>query len=258
MGLSVLLLSLLPAVIYILVIYVTVPYKKINLTTAFAYLFVGFMSVGFLKYMWMAFPSLTTLAESVTNPIFDPFRFYHYYYFLQVALLEELSKVAIFFLIERYRRKSSSVKDHPIATMFYMGMVALGFAVIENIHYGMMYGDGVLYWRAITSVIGHMVFGLFMGYWIAMGRMGARFYDRSLFDIVINKRKRIRNVVYTIFGISAATILHGIYDLHLQFNGQSGITGIYILLVFSLLGVYWCFKNLNRLYKIKQEKLRES
>src|SRR5690606_29054899 len=119
---------------------------------------------------------------------------------VQVAAMEEFSKLVIFLIIEKYRRKSGNVKDHPLATMFYMTMVSLGFAVIENIHYGSMYGEGILYWRAITAVIAHMVFGLFMGYWIAMGRMGTRFYDRSLFDIVVNKRKRLRNTIYIIIG----------------------------------------------------------
>lgn len=256
MGLSIILLSLLPAIIYILIIYVTVPYKKINLRTAFMYLFVGFMSVGVLKWIWLMFPSTTHLAEMVTNPYEDPFRFFHYFYFGQVAFLEELSKLSIFLIVELYRRKTSNVKDHPMATMFYMAMVSLGFAVIENIHYGQNYGDAVLYWRAITAVIGHMVFGLFMGYWIAMGRMGARFYDRSLFDLTINKNKKVRNILFTIIGIGAATILHGIYDLHLEFNGQQGITGIYMLLVFSVLGAYWCFQNLMKLYNKKQEHLK--
>src|SRR5690606_16314364 len=110
MELGVLSMSLLPAIIYILVIYVTVPYKKINLTTAFAYLFIGFMSVGFLKYLWMVFPALTTLAEDVTNPILDPFTYFHYFFFVQVAAMEEFSKLVIFLIIEKYRRKSGNVK----------------------------------------------------------------------------------------------------------------------------------------------------
>ena len=101
-----------------------------------------------------------------------------------------------------------------------------------------------------------MVFGLFMGYWIALGKMGTRLYDKSLFDLTINKNKKLRNILFTIIGLISATILHGIYDLHLEFNGESGITGIYILLVFSVLGAYWCFQNLMRLYKIKLKHLK--
>ena len=257
MDLNILILSLLPAIIYILIIYVTVPYKKIGLKISLKYLFIGFLSVGVLKYIWFIFPVTTELAETISDPYLDPFMFFHYFYFAQVGFLEEISKLIIFLIIGLYRRKTSKVNDNPIATMFYMGMVSLGFSVVENIQYGIMYGDEVLYFRAITAVIAHMVFGLFMGYWIAIGKMGARFYDRSLLDIIVNKRKRLRNVLYTIIGLISASILHGVYDLHLEFNGQQGITGIYMLLIFSVLGAYWCFKHLIHLYNIKQKHLKK-
>jgi RsiW-degrading membrane proteinase PrsW (M82 family) len=260
MGLSILLLSLLPAVAYIFIIYLTVPYKTINLKTAFVYLVVGFMSVGLLKYFWILYPDWHLIAEftSGTNVALDPFTYFHHFYFVQVGLIEEIAKLGIFLMIDRYRRRNQDYNDHPLAIMFYMAMVSLGFAVIENVQYGLIYGDSVLYWRSFTATIGHMVFGLFMGYWIAMGRMGKRFFDRSLFDIVINKREKLRNFVYTFIGLGAATILHGIYNLHMQFNGKEGITGTYMLLVFSVLGAYWCFRNLTQVYDKKQEEERSS
>jgi RsiW-degrading membrane proteinase PrsW (M82 family) len=142
--------------------------------------------------------------------------------------------------------------------MFFVGMISLGFAVIENIQYGTMSRDPMdtLWWRSITAVIGHMVFGLFMGYWIAIGRMGPRRYDRSLLDIIINKKKKFRTTFYTIVGLLAASTLHGIYDLHIELNGASSITGLYMLLIMSLLGAFWCFRNLNKLYKRKQIALK--
>jgi RsiW-degrading membrane proteinase PrsW (M82 family) len=259
-GLSIILLSLLAAVIYSLTIYFTVPYKTINFNTAISFLFIGFMSVGVLKYIWFIYPDWLTIAERFTgNPATNPLKYYHYYYFVQVGLLEEISKLIIFLLHERYRRNHHEVKDHPISTMFYMAMISLGFAVIENIQYGMMSTNPTetLFWRSITAVIAHMVFGLFMGYWIAVGRMGPRFENRSLMDIIINKNKRLRNVLYTIIGLIAATILHGMYDLHIELNGNRGITGLYTLLMFSLLGAYWCFNSLNRLYKKKVRFLNQ-
>lgn len=256
-GFTILLLSSLPAILYILIIYATVPYRTIKLKTAFLYLFIGFMSVGFLRYFWMVFPDWHYIAEFFTgaDPAVKPLKYYHYYYFVQVAFIEEFAKLMIFFLVERYRRKNFVVKDHPVATMFYMAMISLGFAIIENISYGSnsMDPSGTLYWRSFTAVIGHMIFGLFMGYWIAYGRIGRRLYDRSLFDIVVNKRKKLRNVIYTVIGIGAATIVHGIYDLHLTLQGPAGMAMIYVLLGVGLLGAYWCFKNLNKSYKAKVE-----
>lgn len=261
MGLLIILFSLLPALLYSFIIYLTVPYKTIKFSVALPYIVIGFLSIGLLKYFWLIYPDWHHVAENmVDNPITDPFKYYHAVYFIQVGFIEEIAKLAVFLLYERYRRKSQEVKDHPVATMFFVGMISLGFAVIENIQYGAnsISPMDTLWWRSITSVIGHMVFGLFMGYWIAMGRMGPRLYDRSLFDIIINKRKRIRNILFTIIGLVSATILHGIYDLHLELNGPTGITGLYMLLLMSLLGAFWCFKNLNKLYKKKVEHLKNN
>jgi len=256
----IILFSLLPALIYSFIIYLTVPYKTIKFSTALGYIIVGFLSVGLLQYFWVLYPEWHNLTLNwIGEPRTNPFKFFHTLYFVQVGFIEELAKLSVFLLFDFLRRRNKNTNDHPISTMLFVGMVSLGFAVIENIQYGSRSLDPMdtLWWRSITAVVGHMVFGLFMGYWIAMGRMGARFHDRSLLDIIINKRKRLRNVFYTIVGLLAATILHGIYDLHIEINGPSGITGLYMLLIMSLLGAFWCFKNLNKLYNKKMEYLRK-
>jgi len=260
MQLAIIFFSLLPVLIYSFVIYLTVPYKTIKFKEALPYIVVGFLSVGLLEAFWDMYPEWHNVTTNIMGPpIINPLKYFHVYYFVQVALIEELAKLSIFILFERVRSRFKKTPDHPLSTMFFVGMVSLGFAVIENIHYGSMSPDPMdtLWWRSITAVIGHMVFGLFMGYWISMGRMGARFYDRSLFDIIINKRKRLRNIIYTFIGLIAATILHGIYDLHIELNGPVGLTTLYMLLIMSLLGVFWCFKNLNKLYNKKVEYIRK-
>ncbi len=252
--------SLLPALIYSFIIYLTVPYKTIKFKEALPYIAVGFLSVGLLKSFWEIYPDWHNVALNLVGTAeSNPFKFFHAFYFIQVAFIEELVKLSVFLMYEHYRRTIKEVNDHPVSTMFFMGMIALGFSVIENIQYGTNSTNptDTLLWRGVTAVIGHMVFGLFMGYWIAMGRLGPRFHDRSLFDIVVNKRKRLRNVLYTILGFTSATILHGVYDLHLEINGPSGITEIYILLIGSLIGVFWCFKNLKKLYDKKVREIRK-
>ena len=255
MGLAIILFSLLPALLYGFIIYLTVPYKTIKFSEAAPYIFMGFLSVALLKYFWIIYPDWFKLTINwMGQPHESPFKFMHAFYFVQVGLIEELAKLGIFLLYEGYRRRTQKVKDHPISTMFFVGMISLGFAVIENIQYGTMSYDPMdtLWWRSITAVVAHMVFGLFMGYWIAIGRLGPRRYDRSLLDILINKKKKWRTLFYTIIGLIAATILHGIYDLHIELNRPNGITGLYMLLIMSLLGAFWCFRNLNELYKRKQ------
>lgn len=250
---------MLPALVYSFIIYLTVPYKTIKFNDALTYIVIGFMSVGLLKYFWVMYPDWHNIAINIVeNPRNNPIGFFHAYYFIQVGFIEEVVKLAVFLLYERYRRRTQEVKDHPVATMFHVGLISLGFSVIENIQYGLMSHSPIdtLWWRSITAVIGHMVFGLFMGYWISIGRMGPRLYDRSLLDIVINKRKRLRNVIFTTIGLISAIILHGVYDLHIEVLGTNGITGLYMLLIMSLLGAYWCFKNLNKLHNNKKETLK--
>jgi RsiW-degrading membrane proteinase PrsW (M82 family) len=257
---TIILLSMLPALLYGFIIYITVPYKTIRFRDALPYIIVGLGSVGLLRYFWMFYPEWENVATSLVGggPNENPFGFYHAFYFIQVSLIEELAKLSVFLLYEKYRNRNQKVEDHPIAIMFHVGLISLGFSIVENIQYGMMsaFPMDTLWWRGLTAVIGHMVFGLFMGYWIAIGRMGPRLYDRSLLDIFMNKSKVLRNIVFTFIGLLSAVILHGVYDLHIEVNGPKGITGIYMLLIISLLGVYWCFKNLNILQKRKINSIR--
>ena len=257
-GFNIIFLSLLPALVYMFVIYITVPYKTINLKTALLYLVIGFMSVGFLKNFWIVFPDWKHIAEWFTGvpPLLKPLKYYHYYFFVQVGFIEEFSKLIIFLLIEKFRRNNFTVNDHPLGTMFYMGMVALGFAVIENIQYGMLSMDptSTLYWRSFTSVIGHMVFGFFMGYWISYGRLGKKEGARSILGLFLNKFTKFKKVFYVIIGIFCASVLHGMYNLELTLQGAGGSVVIYMLLIGSLMGCFWCFKHLIKEHQLKLNK----
>ena len=248
---NIIVLSFLPAILYSFIIYVTTPYKTINIKTGLFYLVGGFLSVGLLLYFFRVFPAWTDLAGYVSDPNLYPLEYFHVQNFIQVGLIEELAKLGTFFLLERYRNNQEKRNDNPLAIMFYVGMVSLGFAIIENIQYALNSPapTDTLMWRSITAVIGHMVFGMFMGYWITIGRLKPRLKNRSLFDIIILKSDKLKRRLFIFIGLGAATILHGIYDLHLTINGQAGITTLYMLLIMSVLGVAWCFNNVYKLYK---------
>lgn len=244
--------SSLPAILYVLIISLTTPYKSIKVHIALMYLFFGIGSILVLKTVWHVFPQWNHLAESLStvSKYKDPFTYAHYLHFVQVAFLEEFSKLTVFLIVFFSRDYFFKPKaDHPIAIMFYVAMASLGFAIIENITYGAHHGESVLKWRAVTAVIGHMVFGLFMGYWISLGRLNHRAYDRSLFDIIINRRPRVKMVVYTVIGLLVSVTLHGIYNLTIELNGTDIIPVMYFMLGVMLLGAYWCFKNLNTIHK---------
>jgi len=254
--LNIIILSFIPAALYAFIIYISVPYKTIKLKTGLTYLIGGFISVGILLYFFQLFPWWTNLSDYIVSKYQYPLHYLHIENFIQVGLIEELSKLITFFIIEWYIRSKGDIEAHPLATMFYVGMVSLGFAVIENVSYGINSTTPLdtIMWRSITAVIGHMVFGMFMGYWISLGRVGTRLKNRSIVDIIILKNDKLRRRVFILIGLLAATILHGLYDLHISITGISGITTLYILLIISVLGVFWCFKNLTKLHNNKLYK----
>ena len=130
------------------------------------------------------------------------------------------------------------------------------FAILENVKYAINSSDPgyVIALRSVTAVVGHLVFGLFMGYWLSFGRLKTRLKNRSILDIYLSKDSRLKVRVFTIVGLISATILHGIYDLHLTINNMGALTTLYMLLIMSVMGAMWCFRNLFRL-EIKQKNI---
>ena len=253
---TIVILSFLPALVYSGLIYISVPYKIINLKKSLYYLICGFMSVGILLVIYETFPWIETMGQKLFNPILNTLAYLHFKFFISIALLEELSKLLAFLILEKNSNRKNKIKAHPIATMFYVSMVSLGFAILENIKYGMnSYEPGyVIALRSVTAVVGHLVFGLFMGYWISFGRLKTRLKNRSILDIHLSKDPLLKTRVFTIIGLLSATILHGIYDLHIAINDAGALTTLYMLLLVSILGAVWCIRNLFRL-KIKETKL---
>jgi RsiW-degrading membrane proteinase PrsW (M82 family) len=248
--LLIILFSFLPALIYASIIYFTVPYKTIDFRIGLNYLVGGFLSVGLLIYFFSVFPSWVNLTDFFFDPKKYPLHYLHFRNFIQIGLIEESFKLLTFFIVEEYRNTRKVGSDHPLATMFYVGMVSLGFAVIENVQYASnsITPLDTLFWRSVTAVIGHMVFGLFMGYWISLGRLKPRLKNRSLIDIIVLKRDKLKRRFFVVVGLLAATVLHGLYDLHIGIMGSTGITMLYMLLIMSLLGVFWCFRNIVKVY----------
>ena len=130
--------------------------------------------------------------------------------FFQVAFFEELSKWFALRVGYSARGDTRNGKDSPFAVMFYSVMIAVGFAVFENINYvgRALWGDlqgidpnEMLIIRSINSVVIHMLSGLFMGYFIALGRR-----YKNIF----------KHAGYTIFGLFFATMFHGLYDFNLM------------------------------------------
>jgi len=250
--------SLLPALVYAYIVYITMPFKSISLADGMRFIIAGIFSVIILKYFSILGISSTVPYKVLSGDMTDVTMGYkHYQYFISVGLMEELSKLLAFFIFAWLMNHINKETMHPIAIMFYCGMVGLGFAVAENVHYAnnAMQPFNVLWWRSIAPILTHMTCGFFMGYWISLSKMSPRMYNRSLFDIIIHKREKLSRFIYTLIGLFCATILHGVYDLHLELNGIGGISGVYMLMILSSLGVLYCFNHIYKLNKIKENQL---
>jgi RsiW-degrading membrane proteinase PrsW (M82 family) len=154
------------------------------------------------------------------------------YSFFQVAITEELSKWLTFILIYKISRSTitSLQKESPISTMVYYAMVSLGFAVLENIQYGLIYGTDVLYLRTTSAVLLHTEVGLMTGYWLAMINVDNYKNTLSVLGVVFKKYKNTKAVLLTIIGLSTAIFVHGLYDLNLFIISNTSLPIMYLIL----------------------------
>jgi len=213
------LMCIIPIVFYSIIIFANSPSFSIRLKASLNYLFIGLLSVTFLQFIHFIFPHLHdtffkinlgdfTLKDKYFEVYQKTFNSLLLYAFVQVALMEEISKWIAFKCVDFMRGKRRKNLDHPYAIMFYCALVSAAFAISENIQYAQrtMMGEfgenttpeNVLIIRAVTSVIIHMSCGLFMGYYIALSK-GVGLIIKFLYNII---------------GISAATFVHGTYDLN--------------------------------------------
>ena len=103
-------------VIYALIIYLTSPHGSINLKKSMTYVLGGIFSVTFV-YLISSFIEMESYNHFMKH-------------FFIVGPREELSKFLAFFIMTK---SINDTKTHPVATMFYMGMIGLGFALYENL-----------------------------------------------------------------------------------------------------------------------------
>ena len=251
-------LCLLPSLVYGFIIYVSAPYKTISFKKGINYLLGGSAGTVFLLMFLNSFPYWSGISTLVFNPNTDPLEYLHFKNFIEIALLEESLKFSVFILVTKINYKKET--HHPNGIMFYACMVSLGFAFIENITYGINSNnpENVLLWRSITSVIGHMIFGLFMGYWISVGKLGVRLRNRSLLDIIVLKNTRIREKFFGFIALISATIIHGMYDLELDINGPKGIVTIYIILLTLSSLCFLCSIHVNKLHVDRNPKKKNT
>ena len=92
--------------------------------------------------------------------------------FFIVALAEEGCKYIVLLLTSWWSKEFNYTYD----AVVYAVSVSLGFAALENVLYVFQGGFSTAILRALTSVPGHMIFAVFMGYHYGIAKKGTHHY----------------------------------------------------------------------------------
>lgn len=156
----------------------------------------------------------------------------------EVALVEESCKWLILRKITWNNKEFNYLYDAIVYAVF----VSIGFATIENIFYVLDGGLEVAILRAVLSVPSHVFYGVFMGYYYGISKLG-EINNRN--DI---KRKNI------FLSLAIPTFLHFIFDFCLT---NPNIIFLTIYLIFIILLYINAFKKIFKLSKIKKSIIPE-
>jgi len=245
--------------LYSLILYLAAPRKTITLKEIYTSVLAGVLSITVLQFTYAVFP----------NQIQGDF----YEFMYVVAPREELSKFIMFLLAVKWISKKRKIK--PVGYMIISCAVALGFALEENMHYYLKYGEHVLSVRNVSAMPAHMFFGGIMGYWYAVGKLNIGKFGRR-----INLGQwfvKSRLAIYSTIGLFCASLLHGIWNYSLSFYSKilnmmmdsvpkvlalptftTGWLPITLLIVFILLFLMRIlYRDLIRLEKEKQDYINE-
>jgi RsiW-degrading membrane proteinase PrsW (M82 family) len=110
-----------------------------------------------------------------------------------VALPEESLKLLILLAVAGHRRLFS----RPADGLAYGAMVALGFALVENVAFVASGGLNIALMRSVTAVPAHAVFGAILGYYVAQAA-----------------HRRRRGLIW--LGLACAVALHAAYNFPLM------------------------------------------
>ncbi|MBQ2498564.1 MAG: PrsW family intramembrane metalloprotease [Bacteroidales bacterium] len=157
--------------------------------------------------------------------------------FWEAGIPEEFCKWSMFMLIIWRNRNFNEFFDGIVYACF----ISLGFACIENIMYvfgaGSFFGSiGIGLTRALLSVPGHFLFGVLMGYYLALAKFDPQ-----------NRSK------YLIYSLIIPMLAHGVFDYILMLTSSlsEGIPFIGTILLVAF--IYFDIK----LWKVGVRKINE-
>ena len=224
-------IALLPAVLLTIYIYKKDRVEREPVRLIVRLLVMGAISCIPASAMELAITKGITLLD-LENPYFSAFL----EAFAVAALCEELVKY--YFL--RRTTWNNAAFDFQFDAIVYGVSVSLGFAALENVLYVTQSGveTGIL--RAVTSVPGHAIFGVFMGY----------FYGYAKLAELQGRASEARE--YLALSVLVPLLLHGTYDF-IAFSMQ--ISELWTVVFFAFVALLYLI-GLRRVNRSAQEDRR--
>jgi len=175
--------------------------------------------------------------------------------FLVAGMCEEVGKFLILFVVTHKNKSFNCLFDGVI----YAVVVSLGFATLENILYVSSYGFATAVVRAVTSVPGHMFFGVLMGTFYTMWHLGKNlslveqeYHRLGYIDRIVTDKYQLPYLNQLVMALLVPIAVHGMYDFLLSFS--SWLATIVFVAFLVLLYVY-CFSKINKLSKEDQHEV---
>ena len=160
--------------------------------------------------------------------------------FWEAGIPEELSKWTLFMLVIWRNKNFNEFFDGIVYATF----IGLGFACVENIMYVFgaesFFGSiGISVLRALLSVPGHFLFGVLMGYYLAMAKYNPQ-----------NRKK------YLIYSLIIPMLAHGVFDylimLASSLSDAVPFLGVVLFIVFIFFDVKLWKMGLKRIKEMQE------
>lgn len=164
--------------------------------------------------------------------------------FFCVAFVEEFFKWLFMYIVTKNNKNFDSLFDGIVYAVF----VSLGFASFENIFYVLEGGLATAAIRAVTSIPGHMFFGVFMGYYYGQWHLQkvASDYEKiyAKCGLITIKPPAFRGGKYMALCMIVPILFHGFYDFCLS------VDSALLNLVFFLFLIFLYIKSFSTIKKM--------
>lgn len=168
--------------------------------------------------------------------------------FLQAFIIAGLIEESFKYMATQFILRKNKYYDQFYDGIVYAVFVSLGFAFLENILYVVEHGMQVAFMRGLLTVPAHALFGVSMGYYISLAKMG-------------NKKDSSKNRFLALF---VPIGLHGLFnffliDMDAQKENQAFLVVIYLITFFFFNIALWRFglKNIKKHIALDKEMIQK-